>query len=64
MPPTPVSPGRVRSVAELNALIRALWPHPEKRLSDVERAQYAELVAEWTVAVAVERECGDVVTAA
>jgi hypothetical protein len=54
----------VRSVAELNRLIRALWPHPEKRLTDAERAQYAELVAEWTVAVAVERGCGDVVKAA
>lgn len=57
-------PGCVRSVAELNTLIRALWPHPEKRLSDAERAVYAELVAEWTVAVAVERGCGDVVKAA
>lgn len=64
MPPTPPMPGRVRSVAELNALIRALWPHPEKRLSDVERARYAELVAEWTVAVAMERGRGDVVKAA
>lgn len=55
MPTTPVSRGPVRSVTELNRLIRALWPHPEKRLSDAERAEYAALVEEWTVAVAAEQ---------
>ncbi|NUQ95199.1 MAG: hypothetical protein HOY79_01105 [Streptomyces sp.] len=55
MPTTPLSRGPVRSVTELNRLIRALWPHPEKRLSDAERAEYAALVEEWTVAVAAER---------
>ncbi|MGW3195185.1 hypothetical protein ACWDBD_11490 [Streptomyces sp. NPDC001118] len=55
MPTTPPSRGPVRSVTELNALIRALWPHPEKRLTDAERAEYAALVEEWTIAVAAER---------
>ncbi|MET9073804.1 hypothetical protein ABZX95_16890 [Streptomyces sp. NPDC004232] len=55
MPTTPLSRGPVRSVTELNRLIRALWPHPEKRLSDAERAEYAALVEEWTVAVARKR---------
>jgi len=62
MPPTPPSDGDACSADELNARIRALWPHPAVRLSDVERARYAELVTEWTVAVARER-C-DVVEAA
>lgn len=65
MSSTPPRPGRVRSVAELNRLIRALWPHPEKRLSDAERAEYEQLVAEWTIAVAAERVGrGEVVEAA
>ena len=55
MSPTPPPQGRVRSVAELNRLIRALWPHPEKRLTDAEREEYGRLIAEWTVAVAAER---------
>jgi hypothetical protein len=48
----------------LNGLIRALWPHPSKRLTDEERALYAEYVAEWTVATAAERMRGNVVEAA
>jgi len=48
----------------VNAAIRALWPHPSKRLTDEERAVYAELVAEWTVAVAAERMRGEIVEAA
>jgi len=55
MPPTPPSRGSVRPSAVVNAMIRALWPHPSKRLTDAERAEYAELVTEWTVAVARER---------
>jgi len=62
MSSTPLRQGRVRSVAELNALIRALWPHPEKRLSDAERAEYAALVTEWAIASAAERR--DVIEAA
>lgn len=62
MSSTPPAAGSTRSAAALNALIRALWPHPSMRLSDAERREYAELVAEWTVATAAER--GDIVEAA
>jgi hypothetical protein len=62
MPSKPQRPGSVRSAAVLNALIRALWPHPSMRLTDAERREYAELVAEWTIATAAER--GDIVEAA
>ncbi|MFF4346844.1 hypothetical protein [Streptomyces sp. NPDC001530] len=55
MPPTPPASGSARSAAVLNGLIRALWPHPSMRLTDEERRLYAELVTEWTVAVARER---------
>jgi hypothetical protein len=34
------------------------------RLTDEEREEYGRLVAEWTIAVAAERRCGDVVQAA
>ncbi|MCX5335496.1 hypothetical protein [Streptomyces sp. NBC_00140] len=59
MPPTPSPNGRARSVEELNARIRALWPHRDARLSDEQRAEYHELLAELD---RVER--GDVTTAA
>ncbi|MER5875406.1 hypothetical protein ABT119_05695 [Streptomyces sp. NPDC001910] len=62
MPPTPSPSGSTRSAAALNALIRAFWSHPEKRLDDAERREYAQLVAEWTVATAAER--GEIVPAA
>jgi hypothetical protein len=62
MPPETVAPGSVRSAATLNTLIRGLWPHPTVRLTDTERQEYAQLVAEWTIATAAER--GDIVTAA
>lgn len=55
MPPTPPAPGSTRPSAVVNALIRAFWTHPAKRLTDEERAEYAQLVEEWTVAVAAER---------
>lgn len=58
MPPTPSGPGPVRSAAALNALIRAFWSHPDKRLSDVERAEYHQLVTEWALADAAERRGG------
>jgi hypothetical protein len=48
----------------VNEEIRAFWSHPEKRLTDEERQEYAQLVAEWTVATAAERMRGDVVKAA
>jgi hypothetical protein len=62
MPPTPPPSGLPRSAAVLNGLIRAFWSHPDKRLTDAERREYAALVTEWTVAVAAER--GDIVEAA
>ncbi|MFP3986866.1 hypothetical protein U9R90_05065 [Streptomyces sp. E11-3] len=54
MPPPPPSDGTVRSAAELNRQIRALWPHPAVRLSDEQRARYEVLVAEWAAAVRAE----------
>jgi len=54
MPSTPVSLGSVRSAAVLNEEIRALWPHPDARLTDVERAEYERLLAEWAAAVRAE----------
>ena len=62
MPPTPPTSGSPRSAAVLNALIRGFWSHPEKRLDDAERQEYAQLVVEWTLATAAER--GDIVEAA
>ncbi len=59
MSPTPPVARPVRSADELNARIRALWPHPAVRLSDADRAEYEVLVAEWAVAVR-----GEVVEAA
>jgi hypothetical protein len=44
----------VRSSAAINAQIRALWPHPDARLSDEERAAYERLIAEWAAAVRAE----------
>jgi Mor family transcriptional regulator len=50
MPPTPAPDGRARSaderIAELNAAIRALFPHRDARLTDEQRAQYRALLAE------------------
>jgi len=54
MPFSPVRPGSVRSAAEINQQIRALWPHPAVRLTDVERARLEELYAEWAAAVRAE----------
>ena len=62
MPPTPPSSGPARSAAQLNELIRRLWPHPSMRLSDAERAEYARLVTEWAIADAAEKR--DIVEAA
>ncbi|MGW7786064.1 hypothetical protein [Streptomyces tricolor] len=53
------SPGVVRSAADLNAAIRALWSHPAVPLSREQRAEYERLCAELR---RVER--GDVTTAA
>lgn len=40
------SPGAVRSAAELNAQIRALWSHPAVPLTREQRAEYERLCAE------------------
>lgn len=39
-------PGSVRSAAEVNARIRALWSHPQVPLSGEQRAEYQRLLAE------------------
>ena len=45
---SPECPDRatLRSVAELNAAIRELWPHRDTRLTDEQRAEYHRLLAE------------------
>ncbi len=63
MSPDLVTPGSVRSAADVNAAIRELWlgpgGHPAVRLDDVQRAEYWRLLAELRQ---VER--GDVAPAA
>jgi len=62
MPPTPPERPPLRTAAELNELIRALWAgrgHPAPPLSAEQRAEYQRLLAELD---RVER--GDVTTAA
>ncbi|MEU5443700.1 MULTISPECIES: hypothetical protein [Streptomyces] len=46
MSPGPAAPGLVRSAAELNAAIRALWSHPQVPLTREQRAEYERLCAE------------------
>lgn len=55
MPPTPPADGPVRPSAVVNELIRALLVRTGGWLSTEDRAEYEELVAEWTLAVAAER---------
>ncbi|MFF9002595.1 hypothetical protein ACF1GW_35770 [Streptomyces achromogenes] len=38
--------GPVRSAAEINRAIRALWSHPQVPLTDGQRAEYWRLCAE------------------
>lgn len=59
MSSTPPPSAPLRSADELNAAIRALWSHPDARLTDEKRAEYRRLLAELQ---RVER--GDVTTAA
>ena len=59
MSSTPLPQGRVRSAAELNAAIRALFTHRDARLTDEQRETYRQLLDELR---RVER--GDVTTAA
>lgn len=59
MPTSPPSRGPARSATELNAAIRALFAHRDARLTDEQREEYRQLVAEL-----LEVERGDVTTAA
>ncbi|MFI7299345.1 hypothetical protein [Streptomyces sp. NPDC050121] len=59
MSPNSVTSGSVRSAAELNEQIRALWRRAGGSLSAQERAEYELLVVEWAAAIR-----GEVVTAA
>lgn len=59
MSPDSVTSGSVRSSAELNERIRALWLRAGGSLSAQERAEYELLVVEWASAIR-----GEVVTAA
>jgi hypothetical protein len=51
MSPESVAPGSVRSAAEVNEQIRALWLRAGGSLSAQERAEYELLVVEWAEAV-------------
>jgi len=59
MSPDSVNPGSVRSAAEVNEQIRALWMRAGGTLSAQERAEYELLVVEWAAAIR-----GDVIKAA
>lgn len=57
MSPERVRPGSVRSSADLNEDIRALWTRAGGRLSTAEeRAEYERLVTLWATAVQAERD--------
>ncbi|MEV6960559.1 hypothetical protein AB0M97_15435 [Streptomyces sp. NPDC051207] len=51
MSPDAPAPDAVRSAAELNEQIRALWLRTGGSLSAEERAEYEQLVAAWAAAV-------------
>ncbi|CAL9390304.1 hypothetical protein [Streptomyces griseomycini] len=51
MSPDLTTPGSVRSAAEVNEQIRALWLRAGGSLSDRERETYELLVVEWAAAV-------------
>jgi len=51
MSPDSVIPGSVRSAAEVNEQIRALWMRAGGTLSSQERAEYEQLVVEWAAAI-------------
>ncbi|MFE3037324.1 hypothetical protein ACFXKY_37435 [Streptomyces canus] len=59
MSPDSVTRGSVRSAAEVNEQIRALWMRTGGMLSAQERAEYELLVVEWAAAIR-----GDVIKAA
>lgn len=65
MPLSPLSRGPVRPAAVVNEEIRALVRAAGcSALYGETRERYRELVAEWTVATAAERACGQIVEAA
>ena len=51
MSPHSLGPGSVRSAAEVNEEIRALWLRAGGSLSAQERAEYELLVIEWAAAI-------------
>lgn len=51
MSPHSLGPGSVRSAAEVNEEIRALWLRAGGSLSSQERAEYELLVVEWAAAI-------------
>jgi hypothetical protein len=51
MSPDSLTPGSVRSAAEVNEQIRALWMRAGGKLSAQERAEYELLVVEWAAAI-------------
>ncbi|GGL88201.1 hypothetical protein GCM10010129_35000 [Streptomyces fumigatiscleroticus] len=51
MSPESVTSGPVRTAAELNEQIRALWRRAGGFLSAQDRAQYETLVIEWAAAI-------------
>ncbi|MEW1646184.1 MULTISPECIES: hypothetical protein [unclassified Streptomyces] len=51
MSPDSVAPGSVRSAAEVNEQIRALWLRAGGSLSTQEREEYEQLVVEWAAAI-------------
>jgi hypothetical protein len=51
MSPDSVTRGSVRSAAEVNEEIRALWLRAGGSLSAQERAEYELLVVEWAAAI-------------
>ncbi|MEU5226783.1 hypothetical protein AB0G55_29775 [Streptomyces toyocaensis] len=51
MSPDLTTPGSVRSAAEINEQIRALWLRAGGSLSAQERAEYELLVVEWAAAI-------------
>ncbi len=51
MSPKSMAPASVRSAAEVNEQIRALWLRAGGTLSTQERAEYELLVVEWAAAI-------------
>ncbi|WP_217242105.1 hypothetical protein [Streptomyces sp. AC555_RSS877] len=51
MSPESMAPASVRSAAEVNEQIRALWLRAGGTLSTQERAEYELLVVEWAAAI-------------